>query len=69
LRRLLGAALLSEIVIFKGSGGTFRERSVWNRTSYRDKLNPGKAARVAKEEINDHPPDYCALRCGVLGVL
>ena len=27
------------------------------------------SACVPKEEINDHPPDRCALRCSVLGVL
>jgi hypothetical protein len=30
---------------------------------------PEKAVRVAEEEINDHPPDPCALRCGLLGLL
>ena len=61
--------ILSEIVIFNSSGGNSRARSVWNRTFHRDRLTPEKATRVAKEEINDHPPDRCALRCGVLGVL
>jgi hypothetical protein len=66
---MFAEAFLSEIMIFNGSGGNSRERSVWNRTFHRDRLNLEKAVRVAKEEINDHPPDRSPLRCGVLGVL